>query len=97
MLIVSEDVNCVTADFAVSQYLSRVSSVECAVFVVPLFEEVSTYFLASGRKLAKPTIRPVESVFERSSDEIHERKFFLVGDWDFEIAPPKQLPKQQNK
>jgi DNA-binding transcriptional MerR regulator len=97
VLIVSDEISCVTADFAVSHYLSHASSVECAVFVVPMLDEVSTYFVASGRKFTKPTVRPVETVIERTSDGLRERKFSLLDDWDFEIAAPKQPAKQRNK
>lgn len=87
VLVLTTEATYLTADFAVSLYLSKCKSVDDSFMVVPVWREFSAYLDKVAPLPPQPTIYPVARVLRDADSFREEAEVVVMASWEFEIAP----------
>ena len=95
VLVIDRTEVLVAADFIVGQQLARSRTLDCHLFVIPLFDLLKRYFRDRKSIPDKPTIRPAEKVVVAGPDEDQELRFALTDGWSFQLEAPTPRRKRR--
>ena len=97
VLVLTSQGTVLTADFAVSHYLSRCRSVDDSFMVLPVWRELSAYLGKVATIPPEPAIIPVAKVVRGAPSPGEESEVMVLDSWEFEIAPAKSDASRRKK
>lgn len=93
VLVVTKDSIYLTADFAVSLYLSRCHSAGQFMVVIPVADELRAFLSELDISLPSYSVEPISKVLRKSESSRVERKCVLLENFEFQIQPDNQCRK----
>ena len=90
VLVATSDEVRVTADFIVADYLANNLSLDSAVVVVPLFNELRSHLIQTDKFPSKPTVRMSKGLVDHRGRRKDKLKYWRFDSWSFEVRKEKK-------